>query len=99
MIALKTGNIAISRKEAIEIYNFKYLNFPEGKNFIRNNDYINNHCLLQRINLVKGKHISFFFFTQSGFLPAFFFINKKKKKQNFFSFSKKNFFIFFFTFT
>ena len=59
MIILKSGNIAISRKEAVEIYNFNDLEFPKDKNYIRSTGLKNNEYLLQRINLVKGKYIRY----------------------------------------
>ena len=60
MIILKSGNVAVSIKEAIEIYNLRQLNFS-GANCFYNNDLIQNNCLLQRINLVKQRKISYVF--------------------------------------
>mgnify|MGYP002868430262 FL=1 len=60
MIILKTGNVVVSIKEAIEIYNLRQLNFS-GANCFYNNDLIQNNCLLQRINLVKQRKISYVF--------------------------------------
>ena len=62
MIILSSGNYALSMKEAIEIYDFRKLNFSEEKNKIYKNKQIKeSNCLLQRINLVKGKKISYVF--------------------------------------
>ena len=60
MILLKTGNVAVSLKEAVEIYNLRQLNFT-GANCVYYNDVIQNNCLVQRINLVKGRKISYVF--------------------------------------
>ena len=60
MIILKSGNIAVSMKEAIEIYNLRQLNFS-GANCFYNNDLIQNNCLLQRINLIRNRKISYVF--------------------------------------
>ena len=57
MILLKSGNIAVSLKEAIEIYNLSQLNFS-GACFY-DNDIIQNNCLIQRINLVKNRKINY----------------------------------------
>ena len=62
MIILSSGNYALSMKEAIEIYDFRKLNFSEENNKIYKNKQIKeSNCLLQRINLVKGKKISYVF--------------------------------------
>ena len=60
MIVLKSGNVAVSLKEAIEIYNLRKLNFS-GANYFYNNDLIQNKCLIQRINIVKNRKISYVF--------------------------------------
>ena len=60
MIVLKSGNVAVSIKEAIEIYNLRKLNFS-GANYFYNHDLIQNKCLLQRINIVKKKKVSYVF--------------------------------------
>ena len=60
MIVLKSGNVAVSIREAIEIYNLRKLNFS-GANHFYNNDLIQNKCLLQRINIVKNRKISYVF--------------------------------------
>ena len=60
MIVLKSGNVAVSIREAIEIYNLRKLNFS-GTNYFYNNDLIQNKCLLQRINIVKNRKISYVF--------------------------------------
>ena len=60
MILLKSGNVAVSLKEAVEIYNLRQLNFT-GANCVYYNDVIQNNCLVQRINLVKGRKISYVF--------------------------------------
>ena len=60
MIILKSGNVAVSMKEAIEIYNLRQLNFS-GANCFYNNDLIQNNCLLQRINLIRNRKISYVF--------------------------------------
>ena len=62
MIILSSGNIALSKKEAVEIYDFKKLNLS-GNNIIKYNDkqIKDNNCLIQRINLAKGKRIGYVF--------------------------------------
>ena len=60
MIVLKSGNVAVSIREAIEIYNLRKLNFS-GTNYFYNNDLIQNKCLLQRINIIKNRKISYVF--------------------------------------
>ena len=60
MIILKSGNIAISKKEAIEIYDLSKLNFTDA-NFFYDNKLIQDFCLLQVINLVRGRKISYVF--------------------------------------
>ena len=60
MIILKSGNIAVSKKEAVEIYNLKPFIFS-GVNCYSSNELIQNNCLIQRINLVKGRKISYVF--------------------------------------
>ena len=62
MILLYTGNFAISMKEAIEIYDFRKLNLNGNCSITYNNSQIReNNCLLQRINLIKGKKINYVF--------------------------------------
>ena len=62
MIILSSGNFALSVKEAIEIYDFRKLNLSDKNNMIYNNEkIIENNCLLQRINLTKGKKINYVF--------------------------------------
>ena len=58
MIILESGNIAISIKEAIEIYDLRKLNFS-GANLVYNSEIIKTNCLLQKINIVKGRYISY----------------------------------------
>ena len=58
MTMLKSGNIAISIKEAIEIYNLRKLNFSKSTCHY-NNEEIKDNCLLQKINLVKGRYINY----------------------------------------
>ena len=60
MIILKSGNIAVSMKEAIEIYDLRKLNFS-GANYVYNNELIKNNCLIQKINIVKGRYINYVF--------------------------------------
>ena len=62
MIILSSGNIALSKKEAVEIYDFKKLDLS-GNNIIKFNDQKikENNCLIQRINLAKGKRIGYVF--------------------------------------
>jgi len=62
MIIISSGNIALSKKEAVEIYDFKKLNLS-GNNIIKYNDkqIKENNCLIQRINLAKGKRIGYVF--------------------------------------
>ena len=67
MIILKSGNIALSRKEGVEIYNFTKLDFSKS-NYIYNNDLIQNNYLIQRINLVKEKFIKYVFELSDGTL-------------------------------
>ena len=60
MIILSTQNFALSVKEAIEIYDFRKLNLLDKNNTIYNNgQIIESNCLLQRINLTKGKKINY----------------------------------------
>ena len=62
MIILHTGNFAISMKEAVEIYDFRKLDLFNKKKMLYNNQEIDeSNCLLQRINLVKGKKINYVF--------------------------------------
>ena len=58
MTLLKSGNVAVSKKEAVEIYNLCQIKFSEGNGYY-NNELIQNNCLLQRINLVKNRKISY----------------------------------------
>ena len=58
MIILKSGNFATSMKEAIEIYDLRKLNFSGDKSTYKN-DIIKNNCLLQKINIVKGRYITY----------------------------------------
>ena len=58
MIMLKSGNIAISIKEAIEIYNLRKLNYSKPSCHY-NNEEIKENCLLQKINIVKGRYINY----------------------------------------
>ena len=62
MIILSSGNVALSKKEAVEIYDFRKLDLS-GNNIIQYNDkqIKDNNCLIQRINLAKGKRISYVF--------------------------------------
>lgn len=60
MIVLQSGNIAVSRKEAIEIYDLRKIDFS-GVDCYYDNDLIQKMCLLQRINLVKGRKINYVF--------------------------------------
>ena len=60
MILLKSGNVAVSIKEAIEIYNLRKLDFS-GANNIYGNEIIKNNCLIQTINIVKGRYINYVF--------------------------------------
>jgi len=59
MIALKSGNYAISIKKRIEIYNFRKLNFIKAKDFVEKSKI--EECLLQEIVLDKkgkGRYIN-----------------------------------------
>ena len=67
MILLKSGNVAVSKKEAVEIYNLKLLDFSDENSYY-NNQLIQTKCLLQRINLIKGKKISYVFECYDGTL-------------------------------
>ena len=58
MIILKSGNVAVSIREAVEIYNLRQLDFSHQDCYY-DNDLKQNNCLLQRINLVKGRKISY----------------------------------------
>ena len=58
IIILTSGNIAISRKEAVEIYNLRKLDFSL-KNCFNDNTLIQSLCLLQRINLVKSSVVRY----------------------------------------
>ena len=62
MIALRSGNFAISIKKKVEIYDFKKLNFIEKKDFIDSN--LINKCLIQEISFDKkgkGRYINYIF--------------------------------------
>ena len=70
MIILKSGNIAISKKEVIEIYDLRKLNF-QRENCIYNNEEIKNMCLLQKIMIAQRKFINYVFeFTDQTLLCA-----------------------------
>ena len=72
MIILKSGNIAISKKEVIEIYDLRKLNF-QRENCIYNNEEIKNMCLLQKIMIAQRKFINYVFeFTDQTLLCATF---------------------------
>ena len=58
MITLKSGNIALSRNDSIQIYNLRQLNFIIS-NVINENDEIKKLCLLQKITPVKDKGVRF----------------------------------------
>ena len=60
MIILKSGNIALSRKEFIEIYNLQKLNFSNNVNHYYNDD-IRNNCQIQQIKLTNNKNINYLF--------------------------------------
>ena len=64
MVALKSGNFAISNNRKIKIYDFRKLDYSK-KNIINNDDLKNeNNCLLQKIYFTKnfkGKYISYIF--------------------------------------
>ena len=60
MIILKSGNIALSRKEVIEIYNLQKLNFSNNVNHYYNDD-IRNNCQIQQIKLTNNKNINYLF--------------------------------------
>ena len=67
MIILKSGNIAVSLMEAIEIYDLRKLDYS-GVNSIYNNEIIKKNCLLLTINLIKGKKINYVFELFDGTL-------------------------------
>ena len=70
MIILKSGNIAISKKEVIEIYDLRKLNF-QRENCIYNYEEIKNMCLLQKIMIDQRKFINYVFeFTDQTLLCA-----------------------------
>ena len=60
MIILKSGNIAVSKKEVIEIYNLRKLNFS-GANTVYSNDMIQKNCHIQTIKIVKRKNVNYVF--------------------------------------
>ena len=60
VIILKSGNIAVSKKEVIEIYDLRKLNYS-GPNNIFDNNVIKKNCFLQKININKGRYISYVF--------------------------------------
>ena len=64
MIALHSGNFAISIQRRIEIYNFKKLNYKQKQNVFDNDLIKKSQCLLQKIYFdkgSKGKFISYIF--------------------------------------
>ena len=58
MILLKSGNIAISKKEVIEIYDLRKLNFS-GENSVYNNETIQKNCHIQTIKIDKRRIVNY----------------------------------------
>ena len=58
MILLKSGNIAISKKEVIEIYDLRKLNFS-GANSVYNNETIQKNCHIQTIKIDKRRIVNY----------------------------------------
>ena len=83
MIILKSGNIALSRKEVIEIYNLQNLNFSDDINHYYN-DHIRNNCLIQQIKLVSNKNINYVFqlYDQTLLCSTYGIIYRIKLKDN-----------------
>ena len=74
MVALKSGNFAISNDYKIEIYDFRKLDYSK-ENSVFDDEFIrNSNCLLQEIYITndsKGKYISYIFqFTDETLLCA-----------------------------
>ena len=64
MVALKSGNFAISIQRRVEIYDFRKLNYNEERDTFDDNLIKNSQCLLQKINFdkgSKGKFINYIF--------------------------------------
>ena len=62
MIALKSGNFAISIKKKVKIYNFRMLDILQNNDFFDKNSI--KKCLIQEISLDKssnGKYIGYIF--------------------------------------
>ena len=60
MILLKSGNIAVSKKEVVEIYDLRKLNFS-GTNIVYSNDIIQKNCHIQTIKIDKRRIINYVF--------------------------------------
>ena len=60
MIILKSGNIAVSKKEVIEIYDLGKLDFS-GENTVYGNDMIQKNCHIQTIKIVKKRFVNYIF--------------------------------------
>ena len=64
MIALQSGNFAISIQRRVEIYDFRKLHYTQKKEIFDNNLVKKSQCFLQKISFdkgAKGKFISYIF--------------------------------------
>ena len=64
LVALKSGNFAISNKRKVEIYDFMKIDYSKKRCIFDNNFIKKNNCLLQKIYLdknYKGKYINYIF--------------------------------------
>ena len=83
MIILKSGNIALSRKKVIEIYDLQKLNYSNGDEYYSNKDIIYN-CLIQQIQLTKKTNINYIFelYDQTLLCATYGMIIRVKLKNN-----------------
>ena len=71
MIILKSGNIAVSKKEVVEIYDLSKLNFSRV-NRVYSNDMIQKNCHIQTIKIAKGRIVNYVFeLSDQSLLCAF----------------------------
>ena len=64
MIALQSGNLAISIQRRVEIYDFRQFHYAQKTEVFDNNLIKKSQCFLQKISFnkgAKGKFISYIF--------------------------------------